>query len=387
MNKTTAGFFFQPTYKAARSISKAVAEHFQRHISSAATSDESSLAPAPSKEVIEAMVDAGFWTSLRKEEGHSPKISLAYFPPENADRAIFFSEPIPLEPKLLVKIAPGVERAGIHLGVWHNDDGLFVWGTTRRLPGFCFVVEMVEPGLLVIKHRRYSGFGKFVNVAVLKGDDVKIVDEDTAALPDCPALLSSLLDFDSSAPWNNAVNVLIQLATSMRAHGRGGALLLVPSGSERWRGSIIHPINYAVLPSFSGLAELMARTDLEKEQSSWVADLNKEVDTVAGLTAVDGATLINDRYELLAFGAKIRRSENSRQVEQIMFTEPVVGNQMEILFSTEIGGTRHLSAAQFVYDQRDAIALVASQDGKFTVFGWSPCDGRVHAHRIDTLLL
>jgi DNA integrity scanning protein DisA with diadenylate cyclase activity len=51
------------------------------------------------------------------------------------------------------------------------------------------------------------------------------------------------------------------------------------------------------------------------------------------------------------------------------------------------GGTRHLSAAQFVHDQPDAIALVASQDGRFTVFAWSPSEEIVQAHRIDALLL
>ena len=51
------------------------------------------------------------------------------------------------------------------------------------------------------------------------------------------------------------------------------------------------------------------------------------------------------------------------------------------------GGTRHLAAAQFVYDQRNALALVASQDGNFTVFAWSENLNLVHAHRIDVLLL
>jgi hypothetical protein len=32
-------------------------------------------------------------------------------------------------------------------------------------------------------------------------------------------------------------------------------------------------------------------------------------------------------------------------------------------------------------------ALVASQDGRFTVFAWSPSEEAVHAHRIDALLL
>jgi hypothetical protein len=68
-------------------------------------------------------------------------------------------------------------------------------------------------------------------------------------------------------------------------------------------------------------------------------------------------------------------------------TEPVAGDHPLMIHPAQNGGTRHLSAAQFVHDQRDAIALVASQDGRFTVFAWSPCEQMVHAHRVDTLLL
>ena len=53
----------------------------------------------------------------------------------------------------------------------------------------------------------------------------------------------------------------------------------------------------------------------------------------------------------------------------------------------QLGGTRHSSAAQFAQDQPDAVALVASQDGHFTIFAWSPREGMVHAHRVETLLL
>ncbi|MDQ2938119.1 MAG: hypothetical protein M3R67_11505, partial [Acidobacteriota bacterium] len=109
--------------------------------------------------------------------------------------------------------------------------------------------------------------------------------------------------------------------------------------------------------------------------------------TVAGLTAVDGATVMTDQYEVLAFGAKIRRPEGSPPVEQIVATEPIVGDRPIVVHPVQNGGTRHLSAAQFVHDQRDSKALVASQDGRFTVFAWSPCEEMVHAHRVDTLLL
>ena len=68
-------------------------------------------------------------------------------------------------------------------------------------------------------------------------------------------------------------------------------------------------------------------------------------------------------------------------------TEPIEGSVATTINPTELGGTRHLSAAQFVHDQRDAVALVASQDGHFTVFAWSPCESMVHAHRVESLLL
>ena len=107
----------------------------------------------------------------------------------------------------------------------------------------------------------------------------------------------------------------------------------------------------------------------------------------APLTAVDGATVMTDDYELLAFGAKIARRRGAPPVERVTITEPIEGGTAEVVHPTALGGTRHLSAAQFVQDQRDATAFVASQDGRFTVFAWSPCEDMVHAHRVETLLL
>jgi hypothetical protein len=310
--------------------------------------------------------------------------------PERATHPLMFEQPLPLVPSALVKVAPAVERPGIHLGVWHDGDRLSVWGTIRAVPSMCVVVEVAAPGLLVIKHHRGEEAGKFVNVAVLEGDQIKIVDEKASSLPDCPPLLTSLLGFDSPAAWRpeiDSVNVLVQLAVSMRAHGRGGLLLVVPDGSETWRESIVRPIPYAVVPAFAELAQLNRQNPDEKIKRLWQDAVNRAVDAVAGLTAVDGATVVTVQYDLLAFGAKISRRKGAAQVEQVTMTEPIEGNRATLLHPTQLGGTRHLSAAQFVHDQHDAIALVASQDGRFTVFSWSPCEGMVHAHRVETLLL
>jgi hypothetical protein len=373
-----------PAYPPPRAVAATLKEHFARYIASARQQGQQDLATEPDTRTIETIIDAAFWASLRREEGYFPKISLALLPPEQAEQPLMFERQLPLIPIALSRLAPAVERPGIHLGVWHQGNDLCVWGTTRTIPRLCFVLEVIEPGLLVVKYPRSQDPSKFVNVAVLKGEEIKVVDEKSASLPDCPDLLTSLLGFSSPA---DSVNVLVQLALSIRKHGRGGALLVVPQGSEVWRESILQPIPYSVAPAFSELSELMQQEASKRSGRTWQEALRRAVDAIAGLTAVDGAALINDQYELLAFGAKIVRRKGSAQVERVLMTEPVVGTTASVVNPVQLGGTRHLSAAQFVQDQRDSVALVASQDGRFTIFAWSPCENMVHAHCVETLLL
>lgn len=380
-----------PTYQAASAAAPEIEEHFKRHLAEARRQGEDGLAPQPDAHSIAAIIDATFWASFRPEEGRFPKISIAYLPPEAAGQPLILDHPLPLTASVLRKLAPAVERPEIHLGVWLFDHELRVWGATRTIPSFCFVIEDVEPGLLVVKHRRLDGFGKYANVAVLIGERVKIIDEKGTSLPDCPSLLKALLAFTAAATNgpHHSLNVLVQLAANMRAHGHGGSLLVVPTGDERWRESIAQPILYSVAPSFSALADLVRHeVDVSHEdRRQWESAMRRTVDTIGGLTAVDGATVMNDQWEVLAFGAKIRRHEQSMPVDKWVITEPVMGNVGVVVQPTEHGGTRHLSAAQFVYDQRDTLALVASQDGRFTVFAWSPCEEMVHAHRVESLLM
>jgi hypothetical protein len=375
----------EAAYPAARIVSPKVHAYFTRQRAETGAGSKGRIATLPDAGAIQAIVDAAFWASLRREEGFIPKISLAFVSPEETKSALLFERPLPLDPGVLTKIAPAVERPGIHLGVMHGADRLVVWGTTRAIPSLCLVVEVAAPGLIVVKHHSSETAGKFVNVAVLEGDQVKIIDERAAAIPDCPALLTALLGSESPAAWvssvRHSVNVLVQLAVSMRAHGRGGSLLVVPRLADEWRESIVSPIPYAVSPPFSYLAELARAADDDSGR------LNRTVDAVAGLTAVDGAVILTDQYDVLGFGAKITRRRGYPLVEQVIVTEPIEGGVAALVQPDKLGGTRHLSAAQFVQDQHGCAALVASQDGRFTVFEWSPCENMVHAHRIEALLL
>ena len=368
-------------------MAPAVREHFARHLEAARARGHQPVAAVPDASIIERIIDATFWASLRHEEGYVPKISIAFLPPEHDAHPMRLATPLPLSPAVLTKIAAIVEHAGIHLGVWQYGNDLCIWGTTHNIPTFSFVLEVIEPGLIVIKHHRGEQSGKYVNVAVLEGDQIKLIDEDASSLPDCPELLTSLLGFDSPSSWVDSVNVLVQLAVAMRAHRRGGSLLVVPHDNDGWHESIVYPTLYAVSPPFRELKDVMSQTGEGRTAEIWKEALRETVEAIAALTAIDGAAIITDDYDVLAFGAKIQRRRGATPIETVVVTEPIQGGGAALVNASQLGGTRHLSAAQFVFDQRDAIALVASQDGRFTVFAWSPCEASVHAHRVETLLL
>jgi DNA integrity scanning protein DisA with diadenylate cyclase activity len=374
-----------PAYPVAQEAARSIHAQFARHLAAPGRSHQE-VALLPEGEVMATIIDAAFWASLRREEGFVPRISLAFLPPESSANPLLFARPFPLAPEALTRLAPAVERAGIHLGVWGAPEALFVWGTTRNLPPYCFVLEAVSPGVLVLKHSPGEDSGKFSNVAVLAGDKIKILAQHSGFQCDCPARVNSLLEAGSTAKPGSAENVLLELAVSMRAHGRGGALMVVPDPSTQWRDSI-RAVSYPVEPHFDELTELMRNSSSERAKSQWQKRLRRSIDAIAGLTAVDGATVITQDYRVLAFGAKIKRRGGCSQIEKVLLSEPVEDSAAEIIDPAQLGGTRHLSAAQFAQDQRDAFALVASQDGQFTSLAWSSRDGMVHAHRIETLLM
>src|SRR5690606_33466345 len=152
------------------------------------------------------------------------------------------------------------------------------------------------------------------------------LDENISGTPDCPTLLTSLVGSVGTGFWESSVNVMVQLAVNMRAHGKGGTLLIVPVVSTAWRNSIMLPLKYEVWPPFGGLAGQLQQELSQRDPKAWQSELSRQVKAAADLTAIDGATVMNDRYEIMAFGAKIKRPQESEPVEKMIITEPVVGH-------------------------------------------------------------
>src|SRR5262245_44315760 len=84
-------------YPAARAVAPALRAHFERHFSAARQAGtDLTFATLPDLVAIEALIDAAFWASLRREEGYVPKISLALLPPDEAPQRMMFDRPLPL---------------------------------------------------------------------------------------------------------------------------------------------------------------------------------------------------------------------------------------------------------------------------------------------------
>src|SRR5919198_201651 len=106
------------TYPAGRDLAERVRARFARDLDAARYASQD-LAPLPEREMIEVLIEAAFWTSLRREEAYIPKVSLALLPRDATNHPLVFERPLPLVPSTLARIAPAVERPGIHLGVWY----------------------------------------------------------------------------------------------------------------------------------------------------------------------------------------------------------------------------------------------------------------------------
>jgi hypothetical protein len=88
---------------------------------------------------------------------------------------------------------------------------------------------------------------------------------------------------------------------------------------------------------------------------------------LGALADVDGAVVLTDRFELLGFGAEI-----TGRLPEIVSVRHAL--DLEAAFYDEVPidsvGTRHRSAYRFCAQERDALAIVVSQDGAVQFVAW-----------------
>ena len=355
----------------------------------------------PSPEDLRALVEAVFWASMRKDEGREVSFVLAYEEPEPCDSSFVFRHPVELAAASLARLAPAVNNADARVGTWHGASGVLeVWGYTSLDSG-SFELTVLEPGSLVVT------FGA-ANLAAVFGTRAVFIDG-ACLLPSC-AIWSKAFPpgpdgTEGERTRERKIESVLEVARSMRWHGRGGTLLVVPQG-DAWRASLQEPLVYEPMFDFPRARESFSRVDEAASlygaqvdaQRDWRLLLSERLHrparehrmslrSVARLTAVDGAMVMTSDLEVAVFGAKIRAIDADVAPETVLVREPVEGTVEEEVPLARLGNTRHQSAAQFVFDQRDALAVVASQDRAVTILSWDDAYGGVVAIRHAELAL
>jgi hypothetical protein len=348
--------------------------------------EEEESIPGPiGKAQLKMFIEIAFWASLTHEEGRFHEFSLIMLPKEGPNFPFAFASPIHFDEHNLAKLAPALDQLSNSIGVWPGEDGrLYIWGFAplddTGLHGVSLTASTLAPGQIIVSFTQY---GILHFSSLITGTRAEFVARSEFLTWVVPEIKKSTdrIKLDALFP---AIDYRT-IALAMRAHKHGGTLLLVKNESD-WLESIRQPMKFSGPPYRRIEYDVGRRTEIrrqEKETGSimWresprikmaMEAANKALRSIGRLTAVDGATVISYKLEVFAFGAKIHAKSENEKPDTVLISEPFKDSQRSEIGLSELGGTRHQSAVQFVFDQKDAIAFVASQDGRLSVMRWDP---------------
>jgi hypothetical protein len=346
----------------------------------------------PDADGLGMILDTAFYASLKKEEGRPARFSIALHPPDPLAAHRIKVQPFTVA--ALGKLSAACDWDATLLYVWHSAAEWQIWGVGRNdrprrrnlsvqsLPSH-LVITVRDVGSLSVRWQDFLVFSYEHGDGTVAGSGAithrEIVSIIAEALPDPGTQTSMLLHLSA-------------MYRSMRAHGRGGALLVVPNASpekiefsypiEAW------PSNYPMAPYLEArLADAAAwehrqrektTTQTEGEESkpgiqgdiyynALVERTEAECALIGRLTAIDGIVVLNHAMELKGFGGKIPVPEDFG-VTQLLHIDPRSGSRLTKSAKDVFTGMRHNSVTMACKEsQRGALGLIQSQDGPLTV--------------------
>jgi hypothetical protein len=272
------------------------------------------------------LIEKAFWASLRAEESRYHSFVLEYSRPHPAsarEHSFYFNEPLQLNARVLSKLAPALEYKQTMI-VWpttartHGQGELRIWGFAPRPGswGLAPTERFSDPLLKVI------GPGQIV-FAVCAGIKAAITPQTAETVNEFNLRESSPFLYkvipktpDYFMVERSRKSDLEKIAITMRAHGHGGILLIVPNEGTSWKNSIdMKRLTFS--PPHEGIKTLLKERDKllmqfsdgrllkSKELADVLDKVAQALDSIGQLTAIDGATLVKQDGTVLGFGAKI----------------------------------------------------------------------------------
>lgn len=322
---------------------------------------EYSSTSLPTEKHLKKLVETVFWTSLNKEEGRSLTFSVdfAFEPPTSGVDGFIFDSPLLFNIGTLTKLAPAAGHQEMSILVGTRNKNLQVIGLCDYSTG-PLTFKALDPGQLII---RFGGD----NLAVVSGEGARFIREPLLAR----RVFSNLHPCDQSDenfPFaDRRIQTILDISRQMRRLDHGGTLVIVPTEMD-WVESTDKQRKYSGKHSI--LADMLRTIKKVKDRSGLERLLPQYARKIAQLTAVDGATVLTADLDVIEFGVKFREKANSgksiepKNIYPFDETDQLMGKSPR----NQFGGMRHQSAARFVFEQPEAIALVVSQDGEVTGF-------------------
>jgi Probable sensor domain DACNV len=363
---------------------------------------------APDAGQICGVLNTAFWASMQSEEGRSVRASLVLMDPEYALGDVFrLSDPIGLSSHTIAKLSASFPFRPGAIGItFPPQRHPLIWGFVLPKREYGWLVEMLGPGFIVVRREFY------VEAALLPDGSRILFNERTDPQDAWHSLLSQQthhtsvgrqIPFAFRAQFYGFLQIL---ARAMIDHRRGGSVVLVSAEDEAWKGAIDFKYEFSKPEEY--VSSLVS--DLRKWQKRWTRSRDRkrkepkrptEIDfypdsrqeqklhqalrLVGGLTAVDGTMVMTTDLKILGYGAKLKPTARKRLEVREWF--PFRDDPEEPKSLQDIGGTRHQSAAQFVSQYPETVILVASQDGRFTIFCCDAAENEVLALRAELLFL
>ena len=325
-------------------------------------------------------VETAFWASLKQEEGRFHEFSLLVHPLNTYNHRFVFNKPLKFSADHLAKLAPALDPAANGILVWPDHEGELLVRGFAPLGDMGLAATTIAPGQIIVSFKQ---IGMLHFTALISGTRLEFVGVSEFLTWLVPEAKDKRRIDVFREDWQRVRRAIDyrDIAADMRAHQHGGALLMVDPKSD-WRESFSQPITFSGEPYSKVWFDVAHRDqtieELKSEEPLWtvspryraaIDSTRKSLRTIGQLTAVDGATLISYDLEVLAFGAKIKPRGADRPTFALI-SEPFKDSAATEIPLAALGGTRHQSAAQFVYDQRNALAFVASQDGRLSAMRW-----------------
>ncbi len=315
------------------------------------------------RELVASVLDACFWASLAHEEGRPVLTSLTFVGPDEVTDQFHFAKHEPIAHDVLVRLGTVAGNA-FKLGIHEAERQPCVWGFLRGSAPDLVTVRFDRPGRLEVLLERAGVICLLEHGRVLRPKGHLVANRWN-------------LEAQLAGLFGDAFNpVLSFLANEMCRHGHGGTLLVVPEESDGWARhvAIQHRVDRdsaSLLPRLARRPGQFKGPEQDQLREALRFDAQQAAKQLVSFTKIDGATVIGRSLTLHGFGARITTDDAGGPAlkKRTIYVPQVIDAEW-----SDLGGTRHQSAARFVAATRDSVAFVASHDGRLSALAWR--DGR-----------